>query len=168
MLDVLQSRELQAVVLTLTAADRVIRNDLNKKARQGIRPVWRSELDSRAATRLENRVILPGATVSPSARGMTLRAATSRKALSGGLVPSYEWQGVELGMTPKRRTYQTRSRKGNRYTVTRLVGTGLPARKGRGRMAFPAASDTGTKLVGMWVQTVVEALAASPDMDVTS
>ncbi|WP_345751379.1 hypothetical protein [Microbacterium rhizophilus] len=165
MLDVMKSRELQATIFALRTARAEIRRDINKHARQLIRPMWREELSTRAANQLERQVIVNRASATPSDRGFKLRAATGG-ALSGGLVPSFEWQAAEFGMTPRRVTVEQRSRKGKRFTRTTTVGKQFRSRSSDGMIAFDAASKVGTRLVATWVRTVVEQLAKLPGAEV--
>lgn len=166
MLDVRGSRELQATILAVRNAQRDIRRDINKAARNRLNPVWRGELGARARTRLEQRVILSGARVAASDRGVSLRAAGSRRPLAGGLIPTYDWPAVELGASRKQATFTQRSRRGNRYQRTMRTGHGLPKRAQYGRIAYDAASVTGTRLVAMWVRTVVDEFRAVPGVEV--
>lgn len=164
MFDVQKSPELQAALLALKVAEREIRLDVNKDARGKLRPIWQQALAGRGATSLESRVIVQGATVSVGAKQITLKAATSKRPLSGGLVPASEWQGAEFGMTPKARTFTTHSSRGKAYTVTRQVGAQFRARTKHGRIAFDAASTTATALVGIWVRTVVDKFRSFADI----
>ena len=155
-LDVRASRELQAVLLGLRNAERELRTDINKEARRELRPDWVAALTKRAHGAQDQKVIVRGARVAVGAKQVSFKAATSNRPLTGELLPSLQWQGVELGMQNRRQTFQTRSPKGKRYTVTKTVGRGLPGRTGRGRVAFPASSEVGTRLVARWVQTIVD------------
>ena len=167
MLDVAQSRELQAIVLTLHQAERATRNDLNKRARQELKPVWQQELAARAKSKLDRRVILPGARVAVSATQVALRAAGSTRPLGGGLVPSTNWPAVELGMNNQRITYTSRSPKGTSYTVhDRLIGNAFPKRSAEGRVAYRAANAVGSKIVALWVHSIVDGLAENAAIDV--
>lgn len=167
MLDINGSRELQATVLALRQAQREIRVDINKTARGRIRPLWQSAVSARARTRLQQRVIAAGTRANASDRGVTLFAATRSRPLKGGLVPSFEWAGAEFGMSPKpSQPFTQRSRRGRSYSRTMIVGRQFRGRTADGAVAFDAASEVGTKLVAMWVRTVVDELKAVPSVEV--
>lgn len=166
MLDVRGSRELQATVLALKQADRGIRLDINKTARARLRPIWRAELNARARTRLERRVILAGARVTASDRGMTLWAASSGRPLSGGLVPDDDWPAVEFGANVHRIRVRQRSRAGRAYVRPLTINRQFFAREAHGMVAMEAASKTGTQLVALWVHTVVDELGAVDAVEV--
>jgi len=168
MLDVRGSRELQATILALRQARRDIRLDINKTARSRIRPIWRSELNARARRPLETRVILAGARATASDRGVTLYAASSGRPLRGGLVPSYQWPAVEFGANVRRVRVRQRSRSGRRYERPLTVNRQFQRRLEHGMIAFDAASETGTRLVALWVRTVVDELAAIDGAEVVS
>ena len=116
------------MLLTLKQADRVIRADIYKQARSALRPVWVGAVQSRASTRLERAVMLPGARVAVSAKQVTLRAAGSGKRLRGGLVPTVDWPGVEYGMHSKRRTYQGSVTKGKQEPADPTDGYSVQGR----------------------------------------
>jgi hypothetical protein len=169
MLDVRGSREIQAVLLTLKQADRLVRNDLNKQARTALKPIWFDAVRSRVNTKLEAAVILPGVRVAAANRQITFRAAGNKKALKGGLVPADDWQGVEFGMRVQPVTYEAHSPNPNRtsYDVTRRIGTQFPNRQRHGQIAMAAAQESGTKLVAIWVRTIVDGLTARGSLDAT-
>lgn len=169
MMDVRGSDELKAVVLVLSAAQRDIRNNITKEARQRLRPVWQQEVRSRANTALAKAVLLPGAGVSVTGRQVTLRAATRRKPLRGGLIPATQWPGVELGMRVRQVTYSMLTKAGSRE-VTRRIGTQFRNRvsSGKGTVVFPAADETGQRLVAMMVRSVVDSLTARGGLQVRS
>lgn len=165
MLDVRDSRELQATILALKQAQRDIRLDINKTTRNKLRPLWEGEVRSRAHGRMAQRVELP-ARATFTDRGVKLTAATSGRPLRGGLAPSFQWQGVEFGMSPRRRTFTQHSRRGKPYQRTAWVGRQFRSRSQFGDIAFDAASQTGHVLVAMWVHTVIDELAAIPAAEV--
>lgn len=166
MLDVTRSRELQATILALRQAQREVRLNINKTARQRIRPLWRSELSARARSRVEQRVIADGARATASDRGVKLVAATSRRPLSGGLVPADQWPGVEFGARTERIRVRQRSRTGRAYERPLTINRQFTPRQKDGRVAMDAASETGVQLVTAWVHTVVDELANMPGAEV--
>lgn len=161
-LDVRRSRELQATVLALRSAERSIRLDLNKRSRSAINPLWRAAVNARATTTLERRVIASGVRATASDRGVSLLAATSGRPLSGGLVPSYQWFAAEMGMNITRVT----ARRGS-TTYPLWVGAQWEQRSSHGQVGFAAASEVGTKLVALWVTTVVDGFRSIPEVEIT-
>lgn len=161
-LDVRESREIQATILALRSAERQTRLGINKDARGSMNPLWRAEVSARAKTTLQRRVIASGARATASDRGVTFLAATAGRPLSGGLIPSAHWWAAEQGMNNK----QVQAQRGS--TVYPLwVGRQWQARTPYGVVGMAAASAVGTKLVALWVTTVVGYLRAIPTAEVT-
>lgn len=156
MLDVRRSPELQAAVYGMRQAAREIRTNINRIARTQMKPIWAAGLASRASTSLERRVLLPGARVTIGNKNVTARAATSKRPLAGGLVPSVDWPAVEFGARSHQAEFQQRSRKGNVYTRRAWVSRAFKGRQKQGYVVFDASSELGTKLVGIWVVTIVD------------
>lgn len=167
MLDVMASREIQATILGLKRAERTLARDINKGVRGKIRPVWQGEVNSRARTSLERRVIASGARVAVGERGVSFYAATSRRPLSGGLVPAHEWAGTEFGARERQVTVTQRSRAGKRYRRDTVIQRQFRARQRDGMVAMDAASTAGRQLVAMWVRETVEQFKAIPTVEVT-
>lgn len=158
--------ELRAAVLALRAADRDLRNTINRQTRATLNPVWRGIVNANATSAMDAAVLAKGARVAPG-NPPAFVAAASRRALSGGLVPDAQWQAFEFGTgnRGKYRTYQTRSRKGNAYTVTRRTSNQLPRRAKGGRVVYPAVAETMPRAVSLWVQTIVREYARAADAD---
>ena len=155
MLDVRQSPELQAALLAFKLASRELKTTLRTGSRQAINAEWVPALTSRAGT-FQTKVLVKGARAKVGNEGFSLTAATSSKALSGGLIPSQQWAGAEFGATPKKQTITTRSRKGKAYTMTRTINRQFAARTKQGRVVFDAASTVGTTAVRLWVRAIVD------------
>lgn len=160
MLDVRQSPELQAALLAIRGAERSLRLDINKEARTRVNPVWRAALASRATRSLDAAIITKGARVTVGSDRITLNAATSGKQLSGGLEPLSQWQAEEFGMRPRFRNVHTHSPLGKPYIARKTLGRQFPARQKDGRVGFDAASEVGTRIVVIWLETVVDAFRA--------
>ena len=155
MIRVTDTRATQAAVLALKAADRDLRKRINTATRQTMSPVWRSLVEQNAGTRLESRVIARGARIA-AGNPPTAIAASSARALSGGLVPAHQWAAVELGMAPRTRTYTRTSPKGRSHSVSRRIGTAFRARRTSGYVALPAFAEIGPRMVSLWVQLIVK------------
>jgi hypothetical protein len=135
-LDVSRSAELQAALLALRAADRDIRSDINKDARNELNPEWQQQLQAKVSTKLERAALLPGARLSFGTRGGGALASTRK--LSGGLVPKRDYGPVEFGSS---RSKQFRAF--NRY----------------GYVAHQAAPKVIRRAVAIWVTTIVQKFA---------
>lgn len=158
MLDVQKSPELQAAIFALKSVRADVRRDINKEARSKLGGLWVPALQRRAATSLEQRIILPGAKARAGGEGFSMVAASSSRKLRGGLVPAQDYAGAEFGATPKTATFQRRSRRGRVHQVTATVNRQFRGRSKNGRIAFDAASELGTKLVASWVVALVTIL----------
>jgi hypothetical protein len=156
MLDVRRSEELQAAILAMRRMRSELRREVYSASRAQLGSAWLPALRQRTGTRLEAAVLLRGAGIKANASGFQVRAATSTRALPGGLVPAHDWPGAEFGARPRRGTYPRRSILGNSHTVTRTLNRQFRPRAQHGRIAFDAASEIGTRLVAVWVTTIVD------------
>lgn len=157
MLSVEDSRQLQAAILATKAAGRDLRREIYKEARQELGNDWLPALRRRAASRLDRAVMLRGARATVGTDGFRVLAATSRRAFRpGGMVPADDWPGVEFGARNARVRYRRRNRRqGGTHSVTRTVNRQFRGRTKNGRIAFDAASEIGTRLVAVWVASIV-------------
>jgi hypothetical protein len=135
-------RALQAAVLAFKAADRDLRKNINDATRTTFNEPWRSGIAGRVRTPLERRVLAPGARIA-AGNPPTFVAASSKRALRGGLVPDTGWAGVELGADQNRK-------KGNRHTTRQL-----PARRRRGPV-FDTLADMAHRAPKLWAQLIVK------------
>jgi len=152
----------------MKAADRDLRLDIYAEARQQLGSAWTPELAKRSNTQLEQRTFVRGARVKVGTEGFSLLAATSTRPLSGGWVPAWNWHADEFGARNKRATIDTHSPKGTPYKVTKTINRQLPGRVSDGRIAFDAASVIGTRLVGVWVNVIVEKYVDAATAEVTN
>lgn len=139
----------------MKAAGKDLRKNLYADARQQLGDAWLPALRKRAKTKTETAVIVKGARVKVSTEGFSVTAATSTRALRGGLRPVEHWHAWEFGGRRRKATIRTRSPKGKPYTVTKTINRQLPGRVKDGRIAFDAASEIGTRLVASFVVSVV-------------
>lgn len=149
------SRELRATALAMRLVARDVRNDINRGTRQVMNPIWRDGVARKAQTAMDRAVIAKGARIAAGNPPAAI-AASSTRALSGGLVPAVSWSGFEFGANQSKvLTYQGRSPRGKAYTMRRHTTHQLPARNRSGRVAYAALADLGPRLASLWVQTVV-------------
>lgn len=154
MLDVRRSPELQGVILILKTADRSVRKEMRAAARRELNELWKPALERFATTPLQTKVLVRGARAKVQSDTFTLVAATSRRALSGGLVPVNRWQGAEFGATPKQVSVTIRGKQ-RKQTIGRNFGPRQP----RGKVVYPAIRKVGPRVVAAWVNGVVKGLA---------
>lgn len=165
MIDIRESRELQATILAIKNAEPELRKQLYANARRELGSAWLPALQERVRTNLERRILLKGARVRVGQDGFRVMAATSQKKLSGGLIPASDWPGAEFGARNARVRYNRRSAAGTLHTVTRTVNRQFRGRQKHGQIAFDAASDLGTKLVASFVHTIVATYRDAVDDD---
>lgn len=120
--------------------------------------VWGEELAARGGVSLVQRdMIASGADSYATGYGVTMRAAVSGTPLSGGAIPARDGRAFEFGKSVARvKTFTQRSRKGNRYSVTRSTTNQLPSRSRSGWLAYPAASKAFPRFLEMWLQIIVK------------
>lgn len=165
MIDVGRSRELTAVILTFKTAPARVRSEMKKEARKELNRLWKPELERRATTRQQKRVLVTGARAKVGSDTFSMLAATSRRRLSGGLLPNTQWPGAEFGMSPRLTTVRARSRKGVSFTYRRRTGNQFPNRRKKGYVVYPAARDTGQRVVAGYVVGAVRGLLNSTEME---
>jgi hypothetical protein len=142
-------RALQAAVLAFKAADRGLRKDINAATRTTFNQPWRSGIAGRVRTPLERRVLVPGARIK-AGNPPEFIAASSTRALRGGLVPDTTWAAVELGADQNRM-------KGKRHTTHQL-----PARRRRGPV-FNTLADMQHRVPRLWAQLIVKTYCDAAD-----
>lgn len=144
--------------MLLAAAKQVpreVRKAIRVYTKQDAQPIWQEEIRGRVQTRLDDRVLGKTARVAVSDQNVMLQSARIGKALSGGLKPSEIAGGAEFGANRDDvTTYQTRSRKGRSYSVTRHTKRQLPTRNTNGRVVHPSARASIPRLGRLWFQTV--------------
>ena len=114
-----------------------------------------------AGSNIDGRMFLKGARIA-AGNPSTAVAASSKRAVThegGGLVPDRDGRGWEFGAVD-RGAYSTYARRGPGKTadVKRRTRRGMPAATRRGRVVYPAWSDTAPRLVSLWVQTIVKTI----------
>lgn len=157
MLDVGESRELQAALLALKQMGATLRRAIYRASRENIVPEFRQELYADANTHLEERVLAQNARADVTARGVTLKAAQSRKALSGGASPVQIGHAVEFG-APWRAATITTTRDGTTFTYKRVINKQLKPRRSVGHLVWPLAARLAPRFAALWVQTTVKTM----------
>lgn len=147
------SEVFRAAALALKLMPRQIRNDINRETRAKINPAWREAVAGKASTEMDRRVLVKGARVAPG-NPTQLLAATSKKPLSGGLVPNDRDAAAayEFG-TPNPNAETTYTRKG--ASVTRHTERQLPWRRKDGRVVYAAFAQVAPRIASLWIQIIV-------------
>lgn len=165
MLDVLKSPELQAALLALKLMNRELRREISAEAKPGLTALWQRGLEQRATTQLQRKVLVPGARVAVSGQVIRAYAATSNRALPGGLVPSQDYAGPNFGAARTQRSIEGRSPKGKRYAYKRRGWTQFQARVQRNGhtagIAQKAAVELAPQIISGWVQLIVGKLTTN-------
>jgi hypothetical protein len=143
-------RALQAAVLAFKAADRDLRKRINDSTRATFNGPWKSGIAGRCTTRLEQRVLAPGARIAAT-NPPEFVAASSKRALSGGLVPDTTWPAIEFGVNDRNRM------KGNRHTTRQL-----PSRRPKGPV-FNTLADMAHRAPRLWAQLIVKVYSDAAD-----
>lgn len=151
MLRIGDHRALQAAVLALKVLDRSLDKDVRKITVRTMNPEWRSAVEQRAVTSLDRAVLGKGVRIQ-GGNPPVMIAASSTRALSGGMVPVESWPGVEFGSNGDRVT--TYRRQG--HTVRRHTTRQLPRRNAKGRVVFAAAREMTPRFAALWVQYIVK------------
>lgn len=153
------SRELQAVVVSVKALNRDVRRDLANRTRQTMNPVWRDLINRRAVTPQDRAILAKGARIAAGNPPKAI-AASSRRALPGGLVPADDWSSFEAGTRrPNRRaTWRRRSPEGTLHDVRGFPERQLPNYRRGGYVVFPAFKELAERLVSLWVQSLMKSV----------
>lgn len=155
-ISVFNSAELQGVIVAMKGFDREVAKQIRQATKAMIDPEWRKAVSEHAQTLLESRALAQTARVAISDQNVTLKSAAVGKKLSGGLLPSANYAGVEFGADRQvKTTYTATSSKGNQYSVTRRTRAQLRPRRKGGYVVFPAAAGIIPRMASLWTQTVV-------------
>lgn len=148
-------------MVALRSIDADARKRLNASTRTVVNPIWQGAVKSRASTPMDSKVLATGSRVAVGARP-ALVAASSTRPLRGGFVPGRvrAWAAWEFGSDAQalKRTYQTRSRRGRAYEMTRRTRRQVPHRAQDGRVLYPAVADTGPRVFALWAQTTIRSI----------
>lgn len=145
-------------MVALRSVDADVRKAVNASVRSVVNPLWQSVVQANATYLVDTRVLAVGARVAVGAKP-SLVAASSNRALSGGLVPSRDWRSFEFGAAREARiTYDGRSPKGTTYRMTRRTRRQLPAINKTGRTLYPSVADIGPRVFALWAQTSIRTI----------
>ncbi len=158
LIDVRASRELLATILAIRSLDKTLRKTIRQHTKTLGQPEWQRTLAERVDSRMQHRMLVDTAVLTPSDNGIRLQSASKGRALSGGLNPKQDAYVAEFGVEAKTTTYNRKSRNGGTHQVRRRVTNGLPARNAKGHVFFPGAHEFAARAMSLWVQTVVRTI----------
>lgn len=163
-IDVRTSRELQAAILAIRAAPAEVRKRVRQVSKSRLEPDFQRRVTERASEsnvpRLSSAVLARSARIQMSDQNVRMRAGTSTRALSGGLVPANYSKAIEFGSNRNTTTkYRRRSVKGKTHTVTRNTTNQMPRRRQRGWAFYPTANEMTPRYAALWVQTAIRTTA---------
>lgn len=151
-----EGSDLLKAVEALQSTDTTLQVEMQNEARDEIEAAWLPALAARSQNAQDRAVIMGDARAVVSSTQVYLAAAQSETPLSGGLVPYTNWPAVEFGARTRKATFPQRSPKGKVYSVTKMINRGLPNRQKYARIAYDAASEVGTRVVGIWYDAIVD------------
>lgn len=153
----LESPQLSAAILSTKVAGAEMRKQIYAQSRGAIGPEWSNSIAAQIAKRggpqkLATLALVKTARVQVGQRGVRLTSATSKKRLRGGFMPAKNWNALERGTYPRKKTIKA-TRKGTTYTYERTVGNGFLMRGGKGNYLRPVADEFVTRYASLWIQT---------------
>ena len=154
-------RALQAAVLAFKVADRGLKKRINDATRAKLNEPWKAGIAQRSSTRLEQRVLVPGARVA-AGNPPTFVAATSKRKLRGGLAADTDGHAVEFGAADIVTEYQRRKPSGGTARVKRHTRRQLPRRRDAGPV-METAEEMGGRAASLWVQLIVRTYCEAAD-----
>lgn len=126
-----------------------IKKEIGSQTKRAARPIWTEETRGRAATRLQQRVLVNSADVSVTARNVTFKSGGKGRLSSGTPVPTLA-RSAEFGMNPGKEI-ASKSKKGKAYT--RRAGNTFGPNRRAGNVVYPAAREAIPRVASLWVQT---------------
>lgn len=149
-ISLLVSKDMRALVTVTQNLDREVAKQLRRHTRTVAQKAFQEEIESRASTRQERKVLASTARVAVSDTNVTMRTATIGKT-STGTPASTLAAPVEFGASPDR----LQGMKG----YTRRMGTRFRPPRRKGYVFFPAAGESSARLAALWFQTVYRTVA---------
>lgn len=158
-ISVFASEELRTLLAAVKGVPREMRKNIRTYTKRDAQPIWQQEVQGRVMSRLDDRVLGKTSRVAVSDQNVQLQSARIGKSLKGGAKPSELAGAVEFGADRNAEaTYETTSRKGRRYLVTRHTKRQLPSRNTNGRIVYASSRESIPRLASLWVQTAARTL----------
>lgn len=166
-ISVFDSKELQATILGIRAANKTVRAEIRRFTQAEVSPDWKTALAEHAETTLEHRVLADTSRVKVSDQNVTLSAATVGRPLSGkgSAKPADIARAVEFGANRNgTTTYSRRTRKGKTATVhNRHTRHQFRAQNRQGYVVYPSAAQMIPRYASLWVQTCIRTIMDAVD-----
>ncbi|AZS40046.1 hypothetical protein CVS54_01368 [Microbacterium oxydans] len=140
---------LRDLALAMRAVPTDVKKEIGSQTKKAGKPIWFEETRGRAATRIQQRVLVNSADVSVTARNITFKAGGKGRLSSGTEVPRLA-RSAEFGMNPGKQI-ASKSKKGKAYT--RSAGNAFGPNRRAGNVAYPAAREAIPRVASLWVQT---------------
>lgn len=140
---------LRDLALAMRAVPTDIKKQIGQQTKSAAKPIWNQETRERAATRLQQRVLVSSADVSVTARNVTFKSGGKGRT-SRGTPVSRLARSAEFGMNASKPITQ-KSKKGKEYT--RTAGAAFGPNRQRGNVVYPAAREAIPRVASLWVQT---------------
>lgn len=145
---------LRDLLLRLRGVDADARKQALSAARKDAGPIWQDEIAPRAATQLQQAVLVDTARVGVSARDIQLKSATTGKLTTGAPVTDLA-AATEFGMSPGALIY-THSRKGKAFA--RRAGNTFDGRTKAGKVVYPSVDAAIPRITSLVIQTITRSL----------
>lgn len=150
---------LRDMLVALGQVDAESKRQISRATKADAQPIWAEETRARAATRIQQRVLVSTARISVTARNVQLRSGTTGRLSSGTPVADLA-TAAEFGMSPGA-LIATHSRKGTPYR--RRVGGTFAGRTKAGKVVYPAADAAVARIGSLWIQTCARTLLDALD-----
>lgn len=145
---------LRTMLIGARSAPAEVQKQIASHTRNEAQPIWFEETRDRAATKVQQRVLVDSARVGVTQRNVFLRSGGVGTLRSGTPVSALASAG-EFGMGAEKQI-ATRSRAGKAYS--RRAGSAFPAPRRGGYVFWPAVGVAILRITSLWVQTGVRTL----------
>ena len=140
---------LRDLALAMRAVPTDIKREISARTKAAAKPIWSQETRERAATRVQQRVLVNSADVSVTARNVTFKSGGKGR-LSSGVPVERLARSAEFGMNASK-PISSKSKKGTAYT--RTAGNTFGPNRRAGNVVYPAAREAIPRVASLWVQT---------------
>jgi len=156
-LDVNSSRGIQAVVLSLSQANREVRKLVRQQSQAVIGPEFQKAMNEGASDLMESKGLALTTKTTLSDRNVTLGTGTKKgPGFSGGFDPRINARVLEFGAKRDAvKTYRSHRKGGKTFNVTRHTQRQFKPNKRAGYVFYPAIAQMAPRILSLWTQTVV-------------
>ncbi len=148
---------MRVLVEAVRGMDVEVRKQIRSQTKAKTAEVWQDALAHQTTTRLQNRVLVNSSRVSVTDQNVMLKSAQGGKLSSG--VPVSQLAGpAEFGSAPSKTVTQSSGR-GPKNTYSRRLGGAFGAPRRKGKVFFPAAHESISRIGALWIQTAYRTVA---------